>query len=108
MIKGMIQGGMSSKTSVMSNAQGIFKDYKVYQDGTSDGVVFEYIYADDVEIDESQLSEDNIRQQMVAAMGADPNVREVLGKGIYMKMVYTRGDGTVIGECRITSADLYL
>ena len=106
LIKDMVKGGMSVKSKVMSNSGGTFKDYKVYRDGTKDGVVFEYIYAPGVEVDRTKLSDSIIKSKMKSEFAKDANSKKVMNMGIYVRFIYKSSEGTVYADTKITKDDL--
>lgn len=104
-ISDMIRGGNSVKAKVLGNSNGVIGDYKVYRDGQKDGVVFETVFARDVVLDESQLTEANVKNQMRQSMAGDPNTKKVLARGIYIRVLYKKADGSTALDVNMDASD---
>ncbi len=105
-IADMIKGGLSVRSELLNSANNVFSDYKVYRDGNKDGVVFEYIFAAGTIIDRTKLAPDLVKQEMISKFSADPNAKQAVSMGIYMRFIYKTSDGTVICDVTVTPADL--
>lgn len=105
-IADMIKGGLSVRTKLLNSPTNVFSDYKVYRDGDKDGVVFEYIFAAGTIIDRTKLAADLVKQEMISKFSADPNAKQAVSMGIYMRFIYKTSDGTVICDVTVTPADL--
>lgn len=105
LIQGIVQGGMSVRDQVLKNSSGVLRDMQVFQDGKRNGVVFEYTYAKDVEVDKSQLTAEKIKLQIIPAVQNDANVQAAFQEDIYMIIRYKSDAGITLGEAKLTSRD---
>lgn len=106
LIEQMIQGGLAVKDDIMKDSAGTIGGYDVYRDGEKDGVVFEYQYAENVIVDQSQLTEESVRQQMLETMSADADSKKIIGMGIYVRFIFKSAQGETYVDTTITQDDL--
>lgn len=102
----MIQGGLSVKEKVLQDSNGIMEDMKVYRDGEKDGVVFEHIYAAGVQVDQSLLSEQAVKEKMLMEFKKQKDAGLALNSGIYVRIIYRASNGRVYADVAISNEDL--
>lgn len=105
-IREMIQGGLSVKEKVLQDSNGIMEDMKVYRDGEKDGVVFEHIYAAGVQVDQSLLSEQAVKEKMLMEFKKQKDAGLALNSGIYVRIIYRASNGRVYADVAISNEDL--
>ena len=106
LIREMIQGGLSVKEKVIQDSNGIMEDMKVYRDGEKDGVIFEHIYAAGVQVDQSFLSEQAVKGEMLTHLKRQKDAVVVLNSGIYVRIIYRASNGRVYADVAISNEDL--
>ncbi|MDG2467924.1 MAG: hypothetical protein P8M80_01475, partial [Pirellulaceae bacterium] len=105
-IREMVQDGLSVKEKVLQDSNGIMEDMKVYRDGEKDGVVFEHIYAAGVQVDQSLLSEQAVKEKMLMEFKKQKDAGLALNSGIYVRIIYRASNGRVYADVAISNEDL--
>lgn len=102
----LIRVGTEMKPKVVQDSKGMLSDFKVYRDGTEDGVVFEHVLVKDAKYDPKSLEEANVKSVMLGVIRSDPSFKLVFEQGVYVKVLYSDAAGEPVVSSMITKADL--
>lgn len=109
MIQEIIKGANSARSQIIAQSQGAFQDVKIYRDGEKHGVVYEYVFAKDVDVDRSLLTNESVKAECIANFKQSPdwkNMKMVFNEDIYFIFKYVGDDGEVYAMVNISKKDI--
>jgi hypothetical protein len=101
-IKEIIKSGLSEREDVLTDPD--TSGYRVFRDGSNDGVCYEYIFASEgLEMDPKTLK--TLLLDELKTMANEPSTKAAIKSGIYLRFVYKSPTGEILGDQILTSSD---
>jgi hypothetical protein len=101
-IKEIIKSGLSEREDVLTDPD--TSDYRVFRDGSNDGVCYEYTFASEgFEIDPKTLKTGLLVE--LKTIANEPSTKAAIKSGIYLRFVYKSPTGEILGDQILTSSD---
>ena len=104
-IKEIIKTALSEREDVLTDPN--ISDYRVFRDGSNDGVCYEYTFAfasEGFEIDPKTLKTELLVKLKTHFLN-DPATKAAIRSGIYLRYVYKSPTGEILGDQIFTSSD---